>query len=101
MAGNDFLAELDTLETRLETESRPLIARALREIVIDCVCPHADTVLSASEQKQLMTAISAPVEEGTRVAMDALLVGLSRMVDNAPPSLVAKLEVFAGTAVAG
>jgi hypothetical protein len=100
MAIDDYLAELNTLETRLESESRPLISRALEEIVLDCLCPHASSVLSPSEYQLLMKAISEPVSEGTRVAMETLLVSLSRMVDSASPSLVAKLEVFTGTQTA-
>jgi len=100
MAIDDYLAELATLETRLESESRPLISRALQEIVLDCLCPHASSVLSPNEYQLLMEAISEPVNEGTQVAMETLLVGLSRMVDSAPPALVAKLEVFAGTQAA-
>jgi len=95
MVMDDYLAELGTLETRLESESRPLISQAIQEIVLDCLCPHANAVLSPDEYKLLMEAISEPVNEGTRVAMETLLVGLSRMVDKAPPALVAKLEVFA------
>ena len=100
MAIDDYLAELNTLESRLESESRPLISRALEGIVLDCLCPHASSLLSPTEYQLLMKAISEPVNEGTRVAMETLLVSLSRMVDSAPPALVAKLEVFAGTQAA-
>ncbi len=96
MGSDDFLAEMDTLESRLESESKPLIAKALQDIILDCLCPHASSILTPSEYQMLMRSIAEPVNEGTRVAMETLLLSLSRMVDSAPPSLVAKLEIFAG-----
>jgi hypothetical protein len=96
MGSHDFLAELDTLESRLESESRPLIAKALQDIILDCLCPHASFILTPAEYQTLIRSIAEPVDEGTRVTMETLLVSLSRMVDTAPPSLVEKLEVFTG-----
>jgi hypothetical protein len=97
VASSDFLTELDSLESRLQNESRPRVSRALQEIVVDCLCPKAGAKLSPAEQKWLLDAVSVPVSDGTHAALQALLLGLSRMVDSAPPSLVAKLDVFAAS----
>jgi hypothetical protein len=94
MIGTDFLAELDALDRRLKSAGRPRVSQAIREVVIDCLSPQAREALSPSERAWLRQAIEGPVGDATEAALSTLLLGLSRMVDEAPRALVAKLQVF-------
>jgi hypothetical protein len=94
MIGTDFLAEMNALECRLEGDGRSRVAQTLRDVVVDCLSPTSRAALSPDERAWLRQAIETPIAEATKVALDTLLIGLSRLVDGAPAPLVAKLEVF-------
>jgi hypothetical protein len=101
MASSETSAAMDALAARLQKESRPRISQALNLIVIDALCPQARSALSPSDHKWLIKAVSEPVSEATQAALDALLEGLSRTLENGPPGLLAKLEVLRGHAEFG
>jgi len=94
MIGTDFLAALGALDHRLQSDGRARVTQAIREVVIDCLSPQAREALSPDERAWLRQAIEGPVGDATGAALSTLLLGLSRMVDSAPPALVAKLQVF-------
>lgn len=93
MASSEVSTAPDARACRIQIQG-PRLSRVLQGIVIDALCPQASSVLSPAEHEWLVKAASKPAGEGTEAALDALRSSLSQMLENAPPSFLAKLEAL-------
>jgi hypothetical protein len=94
MICSEVSSPMDAVAVRLRRDGRLSLQLTLQALATDAVCPRAECLLSPGDHQWLMNALSQPITEGTEAALSALLAGLAEMLEDAPPSLVAKLDTL-------
>ena len=92
MVSGERSAAAEPLAARLRNQGYLRLSRTLWSIAIDTLCPQARLVLNSADHQWLVHAVSDSVAQSTDAALQVLLAGLSQLLEEAPPDLVAKLE---------